>query len=119
MVYNGETSSEHYDGSCSPIQNVPFGPEDAEVLFLLVYSCLFRFQRNFLKRGIEDKLVFQFFPRLLQALKTLSRTGLLDDAVEALRQIPMVREDLAGLKDEDVAAATLITPEVSSIEIVF
>lgn len=35
MVYNGETSSEHYDGSCSPIQNVPFGPEDAEVLFCL------------------------------------------------------------------------------------
>ncbi|VDM37893.1 unnamed protein product [Toxocara canis] len=55
-----------------------------------------------------------FGPDDAEALKTLSRSGLLDDAVETLRQIPVVREDLAGLSDAELAAATLITPDIAA-----
>uniref|UniRef100_A0A914R4A0 Uncharacterized protein n=2 Tax=Ascarididae TaxID=6250 RepID=A0A914R4A0_PAREQ len=55
--------------------------------------------------------VIPFGPDDAEALKTLSRSGLLDDAVETLRQIPVVREDLTGLSDAELAAATLITPD--------
>ncbi|EJD73951.1 KH domain-containing protein [Loa loa] len=48
-----------------------------------------------------------------EALKTLSRSGILDDAVESLRQFPSLEEDLLGLK-EDLAAASLITPDIAA-----
>uniref|UniRef100_A0A915PGN2 K Homology domain-containing protein n=1 Tax=Setaria digitata TaxID=48799 RepID=A0A915PGN2_9BILA len=55
-----------------------------------------------------------FTPEDAEALKTLSRSGILDDAVESLRQFPSLEEDLLGLK-EDLAAASLITPDVRSV----
>uniref|UniRef100_F1KPG7 Ankyrin repeat and KH domain-containing protein mask n=1 Tax=Ascaris suum TaxID=6253 RepID=F1KPG7_ASCSU len=58
--------------------------------------------------------VIPFGPDDAEALKTLSRSGLLDDAVETLRQIPVVREDLTGLSDAELAAATLITPDIAA-----
>ncbi|KAM3726621.1 Ankyrin repeat and KH domain-containing protein mask [Dirofilaria immitis] len=48
-----------------------------------------------------------------EALKTLSRSGILDDAVESLRQFPSLEEDLLGLK-EDLTAASLITPDIAA-----
>ncbi|KAL3981526.1 Ankyrin repeats (3 copies) family protein [Acanthocheilonema viteae] len=48
-----------------------------------------------------------------EALKTLSRSGILDDAVESLRQFPSLEEDLLGVKD-DLAAASLITPDIAA-----
>ncbi|VDM91840.1 unnamed protein product [Litomosoides sigmodontis] len=48
-----------------------------------------------------------------EALKTLSRSGILDDAVESLRQFPSLEEDLLGIK-EDLTAASLVTPDIAA-----
>ncbi|VDM96170.1 unnamed protein product [Thelazia callipaeda] len=104
-IFNVATAFQNVHLSQS--HQISFTPEDAELSFSYDASC-----RKSL-HSCSMKLGRFFIQSNFQALKTLSRSGILDDAVESLRQFPLLDENLFGAKD-DPSSPSIITPDIAA-----